>query len=163
MYTGIGTNNKIIPNDYNLPGPLGNVNECILTAGFLLLDSYINLSRSEVSEEEIVNISETLELALAMQYRMTCIKEAMGIVTSIADAVMKDTKEMKQHIVQHIPRFMRRCGSAKGFDTAITEKNHIPFVKDMIKQSSNRLRLNTIYDEMLRHVDERRIMKHTLS
>ena len=163
LNAAIGTENRIIPNNLVLPSPLGNVNECILTTGFLLLDAYINLSRNEITEIEIQKIDRSLELALAMQYRMTCIKEALGIVTSADDADMKDTKEMKQHTVQHIPKFIRLCCVPKGFDTAITERNHMPFVKDMVRHSSNRLRLNTIYDEMLRHVHERRIMNSAVA
>lgn len=43
----------------------------------------------------------------------------------------------------------------KGFDTKITEQ--------MVRQSSHRIRLDTIHDEMLRRVDERRIMGQTLA
>jgi len=119
-YTGIGTNDNLIPNDFELDYPLGNVNACIIRCGFLLLDSYLNLSRSSLDEDKIIQCSESLELAIAMQYQMTCIKQALGVVANAEDTEMKDTKEMKPHMVQHIPPLIPLFGTPKGFNTIRT-------------------------------------------
>jgi len=139
------------------------VNTCIIRCGFLLLDSYLNLSRKSLSEDDIVACEESLSLAIAMQYQMTCVKQALGVVDSLEDAEMKDTKEMKPHIGQHIPGFIKHASVPRGFDTVRTENSHVTFVKKPYRASSRRGRTDTIFEEMLRRVHESRLMSHALS
>jgi len=150
---------KLLVN-FDFGGPLGNINEVILLAGFLLLDSYLNLSRKELSHSEVRAINDSLELATFQQYTMTCCKQALGVVASIEDADMKDSKEMKPHTTVHIPSFIPFAGSPRGFDTVATECAHKYFCKEPYLDSSKRK--NFIYDEMINSIEERRIMHEAL-
>jgi hypothetical protein len=40
LITGIGDNDDICPSDFVVDGPLGNLQECIITSGKLLLEVY---------------------------------------------------------------------------------------------------------------------------
>ncbi len=53
----IGTNNSIIPNDFEIEG-LGNVKKIIMRSGYKAMNHFFNLRRSSYSLDELIKLED---------------------------------------------------------------------------------------------------------
>ena len=71
----IGTNNDIIPDDYELP-KLGNVKMVVMRSGYKAMNHFFNLRRTSFTEEELIKLDEqgqSVHYDFILLFRMKCI------------------------------------------------------------------------------------------
>lgn len=137
---GIGTNNTIIPRDFEFPD-LGNLNQCILTTGKLLLDGYLNASRSEIDSEDIFMMQEYVKCGNYQLNRLFCFKQRL------CQSSKRSTGIIKTHgVVEQLLR-VPSIGVPSSNDTSIYEHLHISKAKIPFTSSSRRK--ETLLPEMM--------------
>ena len=110
---------------------LGNLNECIITSGKLVLDSYYNLSRKSFSLVELKQMKEYLEVTHYEMQRLFCFKQYL------LGSNKNNSTAIKPHMVHHFIYEMTQTGSTNNTNTRTSEQKHV-IVKGAWKASSHR-------------------------
>ena len=97
---------------------LGSLRTCLKSAGKLILDSYYNLNKHEISLVDIGTITPYLECANFMLQKVFCYKQRLF------NSNKPNTVALKPHMVLHFPTFIIYYGSIKNYDTSTCEHLH---------------------------------------
>ena len=150
-YSGIGTYASIIPMEHREPAPLYGLNECIVTSGKLLLDSFYNLSRKELCRRDLITAKEFFEVAEYEYYRLFCYKQRLVNSQKALEL------SIKQHIAIHFFPQIVEDGMPANYNTVVTEQIHKNVAKVPYAMSSRRP--TDLYEEMLSQVQTRKFLQ----
>jgi hypothetical protein len=91
---------------------------CLKSSGKLILDSYYNLNKNEVSLVDIEVIKPYLECSNFMLQKVFCFKQRLF------NSNKANTVALKPHMVLHFISFIIFFGSIKNYDTSTSEHLH---------------------------------------
>lgn len=128
----IGDGNDIIPNDFEVEGPYGNLLECIITSGKLLLDIYYCFKQRSLLGTQLDLLDEMVEVALYQLERLYSWKCWFREQYSVNDG------GIKMHGLLHFVSIVRASGTLENTDTRIYEYNHKEYAKIPYKAGSKR-------------------------
>ena len=127
----MGVDDDIIPSSFTIEKPLGNLNECIITSGKLLLDLYYNLKRKVFSITEVKVLSSDIEVALYSLERLYAFK------LWFRNSSLLNKKVIKIHMTFHFLYEILKTGCLRNTDSLIYEHLHVD-VKHTFQMSSKR-------------------------
>jgi hypothetical protein len=153
MILCIGDGDEIIPSDFIVDEPLGNLLECIITSGKLLLEVYYWCNMKSISLSQIRRLPEIFESALYQFQRLYAFKCWFRNQYSLND------RGIKMHGLLHLIHEMTRTGSLENTNTRIYENKHIEVAKEPFRVGSKRTRF---MEEELFERNERKRLLHVL-
>ena len=122
---------EIIPSSFTIEDPLGNLNECIITSGKLLLDLNYNMKRKVFSVTEVKGMLEDVEVALYSLQRLYAYK------LWFRNSSKLNIKVLKPHMTFHFVFEILKTGCLINTDALIYEHKHTD-VKHLYRMSSKR-------------------------
>ena len=155
LITGIGDNDDICPSDFVVDGPLGNLQECIITSGKLLLEVYYWCRLRSITLTQIHRLPDVFESALYQLQRLYAYKCWFRGMYSLND------RGIKMHGVLHLVFEMCRTGSLENSNTRIYENKHIEVAKDPFRQGSKRTRF--MAEELFERNEKKRLLRVLVS
>ena len=150
LFSGIANTGAILPVDY-ICNDLGNLNQCVLTSGKLLLDAYFNLKQNEIRKRDICKIQNYFETSHYKLQHLFCFRQR------IFDTNKPNTTATKPHGCMHLVYDVVEYGALPNFDTVLYENLHIPFAKEAYRSSSRRY--NKLYEEMIAGIQAARLLR----
>lgn len=117
-----------------LPSTLacGAVRDVVVTALFLVLELFFELTRREFSESCLDALETNLvPVALDALHQLFCIRQHVSDSTN-------DFRGTKLHLVMHFPYFIRKYGAPLNWDTSAFETAHKHLVKAYYRKGSKR-------------------------
>ena len=133
-----------------MEGPLGNLLECIITSGKLILDLYYWLGLRSLSLSQINKLPNLVETTLFQFERLYAYKCWFRNSYSVND------RGIKAHGLIHMVYEIKRSGCLENTNTRIFENKHIVVAKDPFKAGSKRT--TTVSSEMFERVERRRLI-----
>jgi hypothetical protein len=152
LLLGIGNSGFVIPQDYEEDG-LGNLNECILTSGKLLLDAYFNFKQIEIRVKDLAQIQIYFEVAHFKLQHLFCYRQR------IFNSDKTNTDAMKPHASCHIMTDVPEYGSPSNWDTPLYENMHIKYAKKAFRSSSRRECNSSLLPEMIKKIQFSRLIR----
>jgi len=132
LFAGVGDSDDIIPTDFIVGDTLGNLQECIVITGKLLLELYFWLKCRSLSLPQIHRLPDMVEVALYQLQRLYAYKCWFRSQYAVND------RGIKAHGLLHMVHEIVRTGSLENTNTRIYENKHITDTKDQYKAGSKR-------------------------
>ena len=130
---------------------LGNLNECCLSSGVLLLDTLFNLKQHDIRKIDIPRIREYFEVSHYKLQKLFCWRQRLF------NCKKPNTVALKPHASCHFSYNISEYGATYNTDTVLYENLHIKKAKEAYKTSSRRN--NSKLMEMTKNVQFQRLVR----
>ena len=151
--TGIGERDDILPHDEYNDNLIHDLKSSVLAAGWLLLDSYLSLSRKAMSSIELANVEDFLMLSNYCSLELQVWKNVL-----LNKSIKEFPKEIKPHTTMHFIRFWKRDGTPRTYSAYMLEAAHPEQVKH-VYHSSSRRRVTLLSEMFLRYMRMKLVVK----